>query len=96
MTITAADVRHLAKLASLDPDPAALDGIAAQLDTIVDYVRQLQSVDTTGIEPAVDMSGMVGVTRPDVPGPLLDRTQILANAPARTDAAFLVPKVVER
>ncbi len=96
MTITAADVRHLARLASLDPDPAELERIAAKLDTIVDYVRQLQAVDTTGVEPAVDMSGMVGVTRPDVPGPLLDRATLLANAPAHSDAAFLVPKVVER
>jgi aspartyl/glutamyl-tRNA(Asn/Gln) amidotransferase C subunit len=59
-------------------------------------VQQLQSVDTTGIEPIANVAGLVNITRPDVAGKMLAQRQVLANAPAKNDVAILVPKAVER
>jgi aspartyl-tRNA(Asn)/glutamyl-tRNA(Gln) amidotransferase subunit C len=70
--------------------------MAGELEAIVGYVQQLQSVDTTGIEPIANVAGLVNITRPDVAGKMLAQRQVLANAPAKNDVAILVPKAVER
>lgn len=94
--ITDDDVRKLAKLSSLALDEAHLSRTRDQLQAIVGYVEMLAEVDTTGVEPMANISGVVNVTRPDVPGPLIPTPQVLALAPARNEVAILVPKVVER
>jgi aspartyl-tRNA(Asn)/glutamyl-tRNA(Gln) amidotransferase subunit C len=94
--ITETEVRHLAKLASLSLDDAAVQAMRDQLQAIVGYVEQLQEVDTDGVEPLFNISGVVNVTRADVPGPLIPTPTVLALAPARNEVAILVPKVVER
>jgi aspartyl-tRNA(Asn)/glutamyl-tRNA(Gln) amidotransferase subunit C len=94
--ITDENVRHLAKLASLHLDDASITRMRGELEAIVGYVEQLSQVDTTGVEPLTNVSGVVNVTRADVTGPLIPTPQVLALAPARNEVAILVPKVVER
>lgn len=96
VSITEQDVRHLCKLSSLALSDAEVKRMAGELEAIVGYVKQLQAVDTTGIEPIANVAGLVNVTRPDVPGQMLDQRQVLSNAPAKNDVAILVPKAVER
>lgn len=96
MAITEKDVRHLAKLASLGLDDAGVARMARELEAIVGYVNQLSEVDTAGVEPVANVSGLANVTRPDVAGGMLAIDAVLANAPARNQNAILVPKVVER
>lgn len=96
MAITENEVRHIAKLASLGLDDAGVQRMARELEAIVGYVNQLAEVDTAGVEPIANVSGLINITRPDVPGPMLPQAEVLANAPARNEVAILVPKVVER
>lgn len=96
MAITENEVRHIAKLASLGLDDAGVARMARELEAIVGYVNQLAEVDTTGVEPIANVSGLVNVTRPDAAGPMLAQAEVLGNAPARNEVAILVPKVVER
>lgn len=96
MAITENEVRHIAKLASLGLDDTGVARMARELEAIVGYVNQLAEVDTAGIEPIANVSGLVNVTRPDAAGPMLAQAAVLANAPARNEVAILVPKVVER
>ena len=96
MAISDKDVRHLAKLASLAVDDDGVSAMRSKLDAIVGYVQQLSEVDTTGVEPIANVSGLVNVTRADTPGAMLPLQTVLANAPARNEVAILVPKVVER
>jgi aspartyl-tRNA(Asn)/glutamyl-tRNA(Gln) amidotransferase subunit C len=96
VAITAQDVRHLGKLASIALSDAEVTRYASELEAIVAYVQQLQEVDTSGVEPIANVAGLVNVTRPDVPGPLLSQEQVLANAAQKNATAILVPKVVER
>ena len=65
------------------------------LNSIVDYVAQLQELDTTGVEPLAHGIEVRNVFRDDVRGPALDREQALANAPKRNQVGFLVPAVLE-
>lgn len=96
MALSEEDVRHIARLARLDLDPERVTSMTRELAEIVSYIEQLQAVDTTGVEPIANVAGLSNVTRPDVPGAMLDRDRVLANAPKANAEAFLVPKAVER
>lgn len=96
MAITAQDVRHLGKLASIALSDDEVTRYATELEAIVAYVQQLQEVDTQGVEAIANVAGLVNITRPDEPGSMLSQQQVLANAPQKNTSAILVPKVVER
>jgi aspartyl-tRNA(Asn)/glutamyl-tRNA(Gln) amidotransferase subunit C len=75
--------------------PEEIDAFTDQLNAIVDYVTQLQELDTTDVEPLAHGLELRNVFRDDVRGPALDREQALANAPKRDKVGFLVPAVLE-
>jgi aspartyl-tRNA(Asn)/glutamyl-tRNA(Gln) amidotransferase subunit C len=95
MSLSIADVAKVALLARLRLDPAELEMFTGQLNSIVDYVAQLQELDTTGVEPLAHGIEVRNVFRDDVRGPALAREQALANAPKRNEVGFLVPAVLE-
>jgi aspartyl-tRNA(Asn)/glutamyl-tRNA(Gln) amidotransferase subunit C len=95
MSLSVADVAKVAILARLRLSPDELKTFTGQLNSIVDYVAQLQELDTTGVEPLAHGIELRNVFRDDVRGPALEREQALANAPKRTQGSFLVPAVLE-
>jgi aspartyl-tRNA(Asn)/glutamyl-tRNA(Gln) amidotransferase subunit C len=95
MSLLVEDVAKVALLARLRVDPAELETFTAQINSIMDYVAQLQELDTTDVEPLAHGVELRNVFRDDVRGPALDREKALANAPQRNQASFLVPAVLE-
>jgi len=95
MSLSATDVAKVAILARLRLSPQELETFTGQLNSIVDYVAQLQELDTTGVEPLAHGIELRNVFRDDVRGPALDREQALANAPSRNHDSFLVPAVLD-
>ena len=95
MAISRDEVRHIALLArlSLTPDEEAL--LAEQLDHILAHFRQLDNLDTSGVEPTAHIAPMAAPMRDDVvvnqPAP----DAWLANSPAREERFFKVPKIIE-
>jgi len=96
MTLTDAQVRHIAQLARLDLSDGEVAAMRDELATIVDYVEQLADVDTTDVEPVANVAGLSNVTRPDTVGEMFSPAAVLAHAPKTNQFAFLVPKAVER
>jgi aspartyl-tRNA(Asn)/glutamyl-tRNA(Gln) amidotransferase subunit C len=95
MSVDAATVRriaHLARIAVTEQDVPHLQG---ELNAILAFVEQLDEVDVAGVEPMTSVTPMVMKKREDrvTDGEMAER--IVANAPAREDNYFLVPKVVE-
>lgn len=93
--IDPAEVTRLANLARIgitDDEAAALAG---ELDAIVGFVGRLSTVETEGIEPTSQVTGLVDVWREDVvkPSPLT-REELLANAPATQDGYIKVRRVL--
>ncbi|HZQ33979.1 MAG TPA: Asp-tRNA(Asn)/Glu-tRNA(Gln) amidotransferase subunit GatC [Mycobacterium sp.] len=88
------EVARLAKLARLALTDAELDSFAGQLDAILGYVSQVQSVDVTDVKPTGNPLKDVNVTRPDVAGECLTQEQALAEAPASDDGRFAVPRIL--
>ena len=94
-SLSVEEVAKVALLARLRLGPEELETFTGQLNAIVDFVEQLQELDTRGVEPLAHGIEVRNVFRDDVRGPSLPREAALANAPRRNDEAFLVPAVIE-
>ena len=94
MKISAEQVMHVARLARLDIDPASVEKLARQMATILDYVDKLGEVDTEGVPPTAHAIDLTNAFREDEPHDHLVPDQALANAPARENSSFMVPKVI--
>ena len=64
-------------------------------ETMLDYIDQLNELDTTGVEPMSHVFPVHNVFREDVVTNGDDSENMLKNAPAKKDGAFMVPKTVE-
>ena len=60
------DVLHVAKLANLNLTDSEIAKFLPQLSSVVDFVSQLNEVDTEGIEPTAQVTGLENVTRADL------------------------------
>lgn len=92
--ITADDVRKVANLARLDLPEEKIATYTGQLERILDYVAQLESVDTEGVPPTTRAVEVVNVTRDDVVTPTDVREKLLNEAPQREGDFFRVPKIL--
>jgi len=93
--ITIQEVEHVANLARLVFDEGEKKKLAEQLGRILDYIEQLNELDTEDVEPTSHVIPMKNVVRPDIVRPSLTRDDAIANAPSDVDGLFEVPKIVE-
>ena len=92
--ISADDVRKVAQLARLDLPNEKVETYTEQLESILDYVGQLQSIDTKDVPPTTRAVEVVNVTRPDAIDPTAVREDILNQAPNREGDFYRVPKIL--
>lgn len=95
MSVDAATVRRIAHLARIAVTDAEVPHLQGELNAILAFVEQLSEVDVEGVEPMTSVTPMEMRKRADVvdDGEIADA--VVANAPAREDHFFVVPKVVE-
>ena len=93
--ITHDEVQNIAALARLSLSEAETDEMARHLDRILDYVADLQDLDTEGIEPTAHAVPLAVPLREDVAAPAMDPDLAIRTAPERSDSAFLVPRVID-
>lgn len=95
MQVDEATVRRIARLARIkitDEEAKALEG---ELSGILDWVKQLDEVDTEGVEAMTRVVPITLKKRQDVVTDGGKADDIVSNAPASEDHFFVVPKVVE-
>jgi len=95
MKIDSNSVKKIAHLARLEFNEEGTEKMKKDMTQILDWVEQLNEVETDGIEPLTTMSSEVNVLREDIVGEHLSREQGLQNAPQRDSDYFRVPKVLE-
>ena len=95
MEITKAEVQHVAHLARLELEEEAIDKFASQITEILGYVDKLKALNTEGVPATSHAISLTNAFREDAPTPHLKPNEALANAPAREDGSFVVPKVIE-
>ena len=92
--ITADDVRKVAQLARLDLPDDTIATYTGQLERILDYVDQLQAVDTEVVLPTTRAMEVVNATREDTVVDTDVRQDLLDQAPQREGDFFRVPKIL--
>lgn len=95
------DVERVAELAHLKLTPAETQGMLHDLNAILDYVAQLNELNTDSVEPLAQVnelhgSGRADALRDDALQPSLDRSLVMREAPETNGSFFKVPKVIER
>jgi len=94
MPVSLKDVEHIARLAHLDFNDAEKEALTHQLNEILKYVEQLNSVDTENVKPLSHVIELSNRLRDDKVTQGLSSEEALQNAPAKTDKFFKVPKVI--
>jgi aspartyl-tRNA(Asn)/glutamyl-tRNA(Gln) amidotransferase subunit C len=97
--VTVEDVNRVAELAHLELTQDETGRMLKDLNAILDYVAELNELDTAGVEPlshVSELSAVTGEPRPDQLRPSLDRAVVMPEAPESDGAFFKVPKVIER
>ena len=95
MALDKAAVAHIASLARIRMAEAELEPLAGELSQILDWVEQLNEVDTAGVPPMATAAAATLPMRDDVVTDGNCPDAILGNAPKATRGFFAVPKVVE-
>lgn len=94
-TISISDIKKLATLSAIKMTDEECETMKDQLEAILGYVKQLDDIDTAGLEPTYQVTGLSNVMRDDE---IIDygitREQLLANAPAEQDGQIKVRRVL--
>jgi aspartyl-tRNA(Asn)/glutamyl-tRNA(Gln) amidotransferase subunit C len=95
MSLDKATVAKIARLARIEVGEADLERLAAELSGILDFVEQLDEVDTADVAPLTSVVEMRLKAREDEVSDGDRQDDILRNAPRAVHGFFVVPKVVE-
>lgn len=95
LKISQADMENVANLSRLNIPEQDADEYIKELSEILDYIDNLQQINTDDIQPTTYALPMQNVFREDEVRPSLDREKALQNAPVKEDGYFKVPRVLE-
>ena len=95
MSVTIKDVEHIADLARLDFSATEKAGLSTDLNNILKYVDELQSLPLEGVVLTLNPVYIENRFREDVVTGELGAARALANAPERVEDYLLVPSVIE-
>ncbi|WP_027001024.1 Asp-tRNA(Asn)/Glu-tRNA(Gln) amidotransferase subunit GatC [Eisenibacter elegans] len=99
MSTPKVDIQTLEKLAHLSRlsfDASTAPAMIADLNKILNWIDQLDAIDTKDVAPLIHMSEEVNQLRPDEVKPHLDHQRGLSQAPAKDSDYFRVPKVLDQ
>ena len=69
--------------------------MGSQLGEILGYVKKLEELDISNVEPMAHAVPLHNVMRADQVQPSITNEEALANAPKTANGLFIVPKIVE-
>jgi aspartyl-tRNA(Asn)/glutamyl-tRNA(Gln) amidotransferase subunit C len=96
MEISSALVENLANLSKLQFAEADKAAIQQDLQKMVGFIAELDTIDTTGVAPLLHMGDAANVLREDTVKGSVSREDALLNAPVRDAVFFKVPKVIKK
>ena len=79
--LTKIDVAHVADLANFEVSDQEAKKLQKELSETLAFIEKLSEVETKGMDPTSQVTGLEKVTREDVPRPSLNQDQALKNAP---------------
>lgn len=88
-------VENIAELTQLKFAPGELSSIGDKMSEILELVEDMQTVDTTGVEPMSNPLDATQILRPDIATSENHRDLYQRTAPETRDGLYLVPKVID-
>ena len=97
MKLTPQKIEEIAKLARLELSEKERSMYAEQLSAVLDYIEQLNEVDTDNVLETCQVTGLKNITRADIPNncDLVTRTKIISAFPEKLDKVLKVKAVFE-
>ena len=95
MTIDLKTIKHISKLSRISVDDKKADKLAGDLNSIFDFIKKLNELNTDKVEPLTSVAETTLKLRTDEVKSKDIRNQILKNSPDENEDFFVVPKVVE-
>ncbi len=92
--ITDDDVLKLAQLSKLSLSDEQVVKFRDEIEEILNYIEQLQQVDTDGLEPTNQVTGLTNVMREDEIEDSVGKDELLKNAPDREGDYIKVRRVL--
>ena len=96
MKINKEVITKLSGLSRLKFNQEETELISKDLSKMVNFINQLNELETDGIEPLIHMNEEVNNWREDKLGDVLDQEKALANSPVKDSAYFKLPKVLDK
>ena len=97
MKLTREEIEHVAKLARLELSEEEINKYGEQLSGVLSYIDQLREVDTAGVEPTAQVTGLENAWREDevVDWSAEERAEAINLAPEVEDSQIKVRRVLE-
>lgn len=89
------NVPHIAKLANLQIKQEEIKKFEKQLSEVLEYVKKLDEVDVTGIEPTSQVTGLENILREDIAKESLSQEEAISNAKHTHNGLFQVKGILE-
>ena len=89
------DIKYVANLARIKLTSDQEDRLGSQLGDILGYVKKLEELDVSNVEPMAHAVPLHNVMRADQVQPSITNEEALANAPKKANGLFVVPKIFE-
>lgn len=95
MSFMKIDVSHVAKLANLPLSAEEKKRFEKQLGETLEHIASLNTIDTKGVEPTSQVTGLENVTRDDITTLSLSQKEALQNAKDTHKGYIVVPAIIE-
>ncbi len=89
------DVKYIAGLSRIHLRDEEVGGLQKNLEDILGYVKKLENLDTSDVEPTCHVLPLKNVCRDDVVKPSLSQDEALELSVEKSQGSFKVPKVIE-
>jgi aspartyl-tRNA(Asn)/glutamyl-tRNA(Gln) amidotransferase subunit C len=96
MSVNNKQVEQIAKLARLKFNENEIENLTKDMNKILDYIDQLNELNTDNIEPLSHPLDLSNVMREDKLIESISRQEVFKNAPSHNDEFFKVPKVINK
>ncbi len=95
MKLSKDQVKHVGRLANLPLSEEEVEKFTLQLSETLDYVAELDSVDTKGMYPTSQVTGLTNITREDKATPSLTQAAVLQNVKSQHQGYVKVKAILE-
>ena len=96
MEINREVISKLASLSKLNFNENEMDLISKDLSKMLDFINQLENLDTSGVEPLIHINEEANIWREDQIDDMLSQKAALLNSPTKDGTYFKLPKVLDK